>query len=202
MSSPTLVLVWSLVAKPGIVHARMSLRGLRYFRTKADVVYLDLHNAVDEHLAAVDRRLSEGHDAAGDVAESSVEILNRFIADEDNKARVVRSFRSPNFDARSLWTGRWSDRLAGLLRAHLPESDDRDLRARTTATVCLNTVWAAVQQWAEEGLDEPLEPILRKAFGLATAAARDAEAAVKARPLSGQLGNDSPLRSTSATFSA
>ncbi|MER7178640.1 hypothetical protein ABT404_03975 [Streptomyces hyaluromycini] len=35
------------------------------------------------------RRLAEGHDPAGVVAESSVEIFNRFISDEDNKARVV-----------------------------------------------------------------------------------------------------------------
>ncbi|MEV7344453.1 TetR family transcriptional regulator [Streptomyces sp. NPDC093544] len=152
----------------------------RYFRTKADVIYLDLHNAIDEHLAAVARRLTQGHDPAAAVAESSVEILNRFIADEDNKARVVRSFRSPNFDdPRALWTGRWSDRLAELLRAQLPESDDRDLRARVTATVCLNTAWAAVQQWATEGLDEPLEPILKKAFGLAATAAGDAAEAVR-----------------------
>jgi hypothetical protein len=105
---------------------------------------------------------------------------SRFIADEDNKAGVVRSFRSPNFDdPRALWTGRWSDRLTDLLRVHLPESDDRDLQARVTATVCLNTAWAAVQQWATQGLDEPLEPILKKAFGLSVAASRDAEKAVR-----------------------
>ncbi|MGF0175958.1 hypothetical protein ACQF36_37500 [Streptomyces sp. Marseille-Q5077] len=63
-----------------------------------DVIWLYLHNAIDEHLEAVARRLAEGHDPAGAVAKSSVAILSRFIADEDNTARLVRSFRSPNFD--------------------------------------------------------------------------------------------------------
>jgi AcrR family transcriptional regulator len=111
----------------------------RYFRTKADVIYLDLHNAIDEHLAAVERRLAEGYDVAGAVAEATVEVL----------------------------------------RVHLPESHDRDLQASTTATVCLYTAWAAVQQWAAQGLDEPLEPIVTKAFGLAATAARDVQEAMR-----------------------
>jgi AcrR family transcriptional regulator len=152
----------------------------RYFRTKADVIYLDLENAIDEHLATTGRRLAEGQDPAGAVAAAAVQILNRFIADEDNRARVQRSLKSPNFDAlRSLWTLRWNDRLTKLLHTHLPESHDRDLQARATATVCLYTAWAAVEQWAAQGLDAPLEPIMRKAFEVAAAATRNAKQALQ-----------------------
>lgn len=128
----------------------------------------------------MERRLAEGDDVAGAVAEATVEVLNRFIADEDNRVRVLRSLTSPNFDSpKALWTARWNDRLTELLRVHLPESHDRDLQASTTATVCLYTAWAAVQQWAAQGLDEPLEPIVTKAFGLAATAARDVQEAMR-----------------------
>ncbi|WP_459180505.1 hypothetical protein [Streptomyces sp.] len=43
----------------------------------------------------------------------------------------------------------------------------------------LYTAWAAVQQWAAQGLDEPLEPIVTKAFGLAATAARDVQEAMR-----------------------
>ena len=146
----------------------------RYFRTKADVIYLDLDNAVDEHLAAVGRRLDEGQDAATAVTGASIEILNGFADDADNKARVLRALKSPHFaNSRAVWTRRWNERLAELLGAHLPESPDRALRACTTATVCLYVTWDAVQHWADQGLEGPLEPSLRRAFEVAAATARD-----------------------------
>lgn len=151
----------------------------RYFKTKADVIYLDLHSAMNDHLAAVSKRLAEGQEPVGAVAEATIEVLNWFVAAEENRARVLRSLKSPNFDGpRALWTGRWNDRLAELLHAYLPEGRDRDLRARVTATVSLYTVWAAVQEWAAQGLNGPLEPILRRAFGLAAAAASEVEQAL------------------------
>src|SRR6266516_2306201 len=46
----------------------------RYFETKADVIYLDLANTVDEHLRGVEARLGAGEDPVEALVESQVEL--------------------------------------------------------------------------------------------------------------------------------
>ncbi|WP_147267909.1 TetR family transcriptional regulator [Spongiactinospora rosea] len=151
----------------------------RYFKTKADVIYLDLGNAIPDHLDRVAAKLVEGRGLAEAWVEGTFEALDRFAADEYNRARILRAVRSPNFHTtRAVWTIRWNDQLTELLRDHLPESEDREFRARATAAVWLSTMWVAVEQWASVGLDRPLAPILRNALGLAVTAADQARDAV------------------------
>lgn len=151
----------------------------RYFRTKADVIYLDLESAIEDQMSRVSGRLAAGQGLAEAWVEGTSESLERTIVDAVDKARVLRALRSPNFDApRALWTGRWNDRLTELLRQYLPADRNQTFRARTTSTVWLYTQWAAIEQWAAVGLDQPLAPILRQAFGLAAVAAREAQDAM------------------------
>ncbi|PZG51939.1 hypothetical protein C1I98_08030 [Spongiactinospora gelatinilytica] len=150
----------------------------RYFKTKADVIYLDLGNAIPDHMDRVAAKLAQGHGLAEAWVAGTLDALDRFAADEYNRARILRAVRSPNFHTpRAMWTIRWTDSLTELLRAHLPEGEDRDFRARTTAAVWLNTMWTAIEQWASVGLDRPLAPILRNALAqAATVAARARDA--------------------------
>ncbi|PSK95660.1 TetR family transcriptional regulator [Murinocardiopsis flavida] len=151
----------------------------RYFKTKADVIYLDLESAIESHMAALDRRLSEGQGVTEAWVECTIEAVSQFAADEDNKGRLQRALSSPHFVAPwAMWTRRWHDRLTALLRDHLPASEDRDLRARAMASTWLYTTWVAIEQWGALGLDQPLAPILRKSLGLATTAAQQAHEAI------------------------
>src|SRR5919198_5695849 len=148
----------------------------RYFETKADVIYLDLANTVDDHLRELAAQLDAGQDPIEALLASMTELFDEYVSDEHNRARLLRSLHSKHFEQRrAFWIQRWRDGVAELVRSALPSSADRDLEALIIATTCTRITWVAIEAWGKGDQTAPLEPVLRDSFRLAAATARDAE---------------------------
>ncbi|WP_217575763.1 TetR family transcriptional regulator [Streptomyces sp. GbtcB7] len=146
----------------------------RYFRTKADVIYVDLDNPIEEHLAVTAQRIAEGQEMTAAAFAAYTEAFADFAAEEGNWSRLERAMRSPHFYApAAVGARRWADQLAGLFKEHLPAGPDREITARATANAVIFTSMAAVRCWVDAAdADTPLAAYMHTAFTQASIALR------------------------------